>query len=94
MAETKISVEIRGKQYMSRPIDSLSRGEAKELRDIQQRGADGDVTAAWDVLDLLMPKTLGKLIDSLSLGECNATFEQIQKSSEVSAGESSASTNS
>jgi hypothetical protein len=94
MAENKISVQIRGKQYSSRPLDSLSRTEAKDLRQIQERGAEGDVTAAWDVLDVLMPKTLGKLIDSLTLGECNATFEQIQKSSQVTAGESSASTNS
>lgn len=100
MAEKKIT--IRGKEYPEPHIDRMKRKAVKKLKPLLAKMQGEDLDALWDLVGVMVPGIPAADLDDLDMGECKdilttagvAKFSDDAPDPEISAGESSASTNS
>ena len=96
------TITIRGIQYPEPSIDRMKRKQVKAMRPLVARMQDEDLDSLWDIVALVIPALPADTVDDLELGECKAILEKSglakfsnePQSEEITAGESSASTNS
>lgn len=95
-------ITIRGKEYPKPSIDSMNREQVRKLKPDLAKLQGEDMEAIWDVIGHLIPKLSKETLDSLTIGECKrllenagvAKFTEGAPESDISVGESSASTDS
>lgn len=96
------TIEIRGKKYPAPHIDRMKRKAIKKLKPLLADLQGEDMDALWALVGALIPGLPVKDLDDLDLGECKelltaagvANFSSETAQPGITAGESSASTNS
>ncbi|MGO3147083.1 MAG: hypothetical protein ACTIJ6_05320 [Leucobacter sp.] len=96
------TIELRGNTYPAPHIDRMKRKAIKKLKPLLAELQGEDMEALWDLVGALVPGLPAKDLDDLDLGECKALlsdagvakFSNDAPEQEITAGESSASTNS
>ena len=94
-------IDIRGKEYPSPSVDRLKRAAVKKLNPLLTLMQDGEFEVLWDILGMLTPTMEKKVLDDLDLGEVKQILQDAgianftgADAEGITAGESSASTNS
>ena len=95
------TIEIRGTKYPEPAMDRMKRKAVKKLKPLLTRLQDEDLDALWDLVGAMVPDLPAKDLDDLDMGECKdiLTVAGVAKFNteadpDITAGESSASTNS
>lgn len=61
-------IEIKGKKYTKPDVNRIKRGQAKQMKKIGAR-AESDLSALWDLLEVLVPGIPTEVVDDLEVGE-------------------------
>lgn len=61
-------IEIKGKKYAKPDVNRIKRGQAKQMKKIGAR-AESDLSALWDLLEVLVPGIPTEVVDDLEVGE-------------------------